>query len=194
MQPNFFIYYVYVQIMFTFIHSFITLFHSLWTIPTITNYNETDLKLAKLGQYLKESERIRLFAYFWRCTNDINSNEDSKNVHVQTIGPWVGGVVDYKCAKSSHQNKNGKLLKLVDTLINGTTLNAFLFLLFKFVCWRKVKTLRWKRWLQTKHMDICNHNDTPSRLWIDTLCTSVHMKRNEYTLHQTSATNFQVLN
>lgn len=56
-------------------------------------------------------------------------------------------------------------------------MNAFLFLLSKFVCWRKVKTLRWKRWLQTKHMDICNHNDTPSRLWIDTLCTSVHMKR-----------------
>lgn len=95
-QPNLFIYYVYVQIMFTFIHSFMTLFHSLWTIPTITNYNETELKLAKLRQYLKESERIRLFAYFWRCTNDMNSNEDSKNVHVQTIGPWVGGVVDCK--------------------------------------------------------------------------------------------------
>lgn len=88
---------------------------------------------------------MRLFAYFWRCTNDMNSNEDSKNVHVQTIGPWVGGVVDYKCAKSSHQNKNGKLLKLVDTLIKRNNFERISFFSLQICMLEESKNLTVKK-------------------------------------------------
>lgn len=70
-----------------------------------------------------------------------------------------------------------------DTLINRTTLCAFFHLIGVP---KKNGNHHGEKAAAAatvaKNMDICNYNDMPSRLWIDTLA------------HQTNAANFEVLN